>query len=265
MTRHYLMCRPTYFDVTYAINAWMDTSVPVDKDLALAQWQALHDTYVELGHEVDVLEPVQGLPDMVFSANGAFSVGSTVYGARFAHRERAAEAKAHETWYREHGWDYVAAVATNEGEGDFTYVVGKELVLAGFGFRTTLDAHEEAAKVLDRQVLSLQLVDERFYHLDVALFVLDDENVCYFPGAFAPDSVDALRRTFPDALIATEADALAFGLNAVSDGHNVLIAEEAGGLARRLGSAGFAVRPMALGELVKAGGNVKCCTAELRA
>jgi len=265
VTRHYLMCRPTYFDVTYAINAWMDTSVPVDTDLAIAQWQALHDAYIELGHQVDVLEPVPGLPDMVFSANGAFSVGGTVYGAKFAHHERAAEARAHETWYREHGWTYVPAVATNEGEGDFTYVRGKELVLAGRGFRTTPEAHEEAAKVLDRQVLSLQLVDERFYHLDVALFVLDEENVCYFPGAFAPESAHALRRTFPDAVIATEADALAFGLNAVSDGTTVIIATEADALARRLDSAGYVIRPMALAELVKAGGNVKCCTAELRA
>ncbi|CAM5243363.1 hypothetical protein STENM327S_07283 [Streptomyces tendae] len=33
--RHYLMCRPTYFDVTYAINPWMDPGKPVDTDLAV--------------------------------------------------------------------------------------------------------------------------------------------------------------------------------------------------------------------------------------
>src|SRR5690606_41370177 len=72
--RTYLMCPPTYFDVTYAINPWMDTSEPVDRERALQQWSTLRQTYLDLGHAVELLEPVPGLPDMVFAANGALTI-----------------------------------------------------------------------------------------------------------------------------------------------------------------------------------------------
>src|SRR5215469_5139469 len=90
--RTYLMCPPAHFAVTYAINPWMRPDEPADAKLAMAQWRRLRDTYLGLGHEVRVIEPVPGLPDMVFAANGATVVAGTVLGARFRHPERAAEA-----------------------------------------------------------------------------------------------------------------------------------------------------------------------------
>ena len=101
--RHFLMCPPTYFDVAYAINPWMDPSVPVDRALALAQWTALVEAYRAAGHRVDLLDPVPGLPDMVYAANGAFALDGRVLPARFAYAERAAEATAHAEWHRRHG------------------------------------------------------------------------------------------------------------------------------------------------------------------
>src|SRR5581483_7373799 len=71
MKRRYLMCPPTHFDVVYSINPWMDPSQPVDPALALRQWQRIHDVFVDLGHTVELIPPVPGLPDMVFAANGA--------------------------------------------------------------------------------------------------------------------------------------------------------------------------------------------------
>ncbi len=65
-------------------------------------------------------------------------------------------------------------------------------------------------------------------------------------------------------MIATEADALAMGLNAVSDGVNVVIASAATELADQLREHGYQPVSVDLSELVKGGGNVKCCTLELR-
>ena len=139
------MCPPSYFDVEYAINAWMDTSVPVNRDLAMQQWTALRDVYLQLGHSVELLDPVPGLPDMVFAANGAFSIAGAVLGARFRYSQRAAEATAHQSWYETHGWSQFRPPShINEGEGDFAYVSGRDLILAGFGFRTDPAAHAEA-------------------------------------------------------------------------------------------------------------------------
>lgn len=264
-TKTYLMCPPEYFDVTYEINAWMNIAVPVDQAKALAQWNELVDTYSGFGHTVHLLDPVDGLPDMVFSANGAFSVDGTVLGARFKHAEREREAAEHARWYADHGWTrFTAGVHVNEGEGDYTYLAGRGLVLAGHGFRTDPLSHAEAQEVLGRPVIGLRLVDPRFYHLDVALFALDDTNVCYYPGAFGQGSRRVLEQLFPEAVIATEDDALAFGLNAVSDGRNVVLPVGAHDLSHRLSVVGYNTVMVDLSELHKGGGSVKCCTAELR-
>ena len=260
--RRYLMCRPDHFEVRYAINPWMDPSTPVDRELALEQWQRLVHVYEGLGHAVELVDPLPGHPDMVFAANGGLVHGGRALGARFAFPERAAEAPAFLARLRGLGLDVVAATATNEGEGDFT-VVG-DRVLAGTGFRTDRAAHAEAAAALGVEVVSLELVDPRYYHLDTCLAALDDTTVAYYPAAFRPDSRTLLERLYPDAVVASQADAEAMGLNCVSDGLHVVVDRAAEGLMGRLSDAGFLPVPVDLSELVKAGGNVKCCTMELR-
>ncbi|AYF30924.1 amidinotransferase [Micromonospora sp. BL1] len=260
------MCSPEHFTVEYAINPWMDVTTPVDADLAVKQWDRLRETLVGLGHEVHLLTPEAGLPDMVYAANGAFVVDGTVYGARFKHEQRSAEAAAHRAFYEQHGWRFIAPSETNEGEGDFAYLPEAHggLVLAGYGFRTEPAAHAEAQEALGRPVVSLHLVDPRFYHLDVALASIDDENIVYYPGAFSAASQKVLAQLFPDGIVADDEDALAFGLNLVSDGLNVVLNNEATRLAGKLKAAGYHPVPVELAELKKGGGSVKCCIAELR-
>jgi N-dimethylarginine dimethylaminohydrolase len=261
--REYLMCPPTHFDVRYAINPWMDPAKPVDQPLALLQWERLVHVYEGLGHHVELIEPEPGLPDMVFAANGGVVYGGRALGARFTFPERHAEAPAYLAWLRAAGLELVAEPThVNEGEGDFV-VVG-DRVLAGTGYRTDPGAHAEAAAVLGTEVVSLELVDPRFYHLDTCLAALDDSNIAYYPGAFSEAGLEVLRALYPDAVLASAVDAEVFGLNCVSDGLHVVIAEAATGLARQLADAGYLPVPVDLSELLKAGGSVKCCTMELR-
>jgi N-dimethylarginine dimethylaminohydrolase len=261
--RRYLMCRPEHFEVSYAINPWMDVTRGVDRDLAVRQWETLRETYLALGHEVQLIDPEPGLPDMVFAANGGLVVGGRAMGARFTHPERLAEGPAYFKWLADAGLDEVVEpLSVNEGEGDFL-VVG-DLVLAGTGFRTDPRAHGEVQEFFGRPVISLQLVDPRFYHLDTALAVLDDDTVAYFPGAFSPGSFSVLRHLFPDAVLATEADAVVLGLNAVSDGRHVVLPTAATDLAEQLWARGYEPVGVDLSELLKAGGGVKCCTLEIR-
>ena len=268
-TRHYVMCTPSHFEVVYAINPWMDPTVPVDADRATAQWDVLRHAFLALGHRVDVIEPVLGQPDMVFAANGGLTVAGRTYGARFRHPQREAEAQAFIDFLRAKGHDVIEPMYVNEGEGDFLTL--SSMILAGAGFRTSLEAHIEAAETLDRPVVSLQLVDPRFYHLDTALAVLDDgsgdapADIAYYPGAFSAHSRRTLRDLFPDALQVSEMDALVLGLNAVSDGHNVVLPAAAIEFAQTLEGRGYNPVPVELGELLKSGGSVKCCTMELHA
>ncbi|WP_245717173.1 dimethylargininase [Nocardia jejuensis] len=260
-TREFLMCRPDHFDVHYAINPWMDATTPVDRALALAQWETLRATYEEHGHRVHVVDGVAGLPDMVFAANGGLVIGDRALSARFANPERALEGPAYHEWMCAQPFASVAAAGeTNEGEGDFA--IARDRILAGTGFRSSRAAHREVAEFFGLPVVTLELVDPRFYHLDTALMVLD-ETIVYYPAAFSGASARLLAQLYPDAVIATAEDANVLGLNGVSDGYHVFLSDRAVGLSEQLRLRGYDTIGVDLSELLKAGGSVKCCTLEL--
>ncbi|GEC05592.1 amidinotransferase [Streptomyces spinoverrucosus] len=260
--RRFLVCEPRHFAVQYAINPWMDPDVRVDVALAQQQWRTLIRAYEDHGHTVDTVPPVPGLPDMVFAANSAVVVDGRVFGSLFHAPERRPESGYYDTWFKAAGFDVYRPENVCEGEGDL--VPTGRYVLAGTGFRTTREAHREVQEFLGVPVISLTLVDPYFYHLDTALFVLDEENIAYYPDAFSPGSREVLARLYPDAVLGTREDAMAFGLNSVSDGHHVFISPRAEGLAAQLADRGYLPVPVDLSEFHKAGGGIKCCTQEIR-
>ncbi len=257
-----LMCRPEYFTVSYRINPWMHPEDPTDTSLALKQWDVLYETYQNLGFDVQLIEGLPGLPDMVYAANGGFVVDGIACGAKFHYPERGPEGPAYMDWFREHGFDVREPVETNEGEGDFLLV--GDTILAASGFRSDTGSHQEIAAIYGREVVSLQLINPSYYHLDTALAVIDPTTIAYLPSAFDEPSLAILRERYPDAIIATEEDASILGLNSFSDGHNVVIAERATTFARDLADRGYNPIGVDLSELLLGGGGVKCCTLELR-
>lgn len=263
LARTYLMCPPTYFAVDYVINPWMDPSVPVDTDRASRQWERLRQTYLGLGHTVHLIDPIPGLPDMVFAANGATVIGGKVLGARFRHPERAKEGSAYLSWFRDNGYPVVReAIATNEGEGDVVWS-GRTLI-AGHGFRTELTARAELEELFGLPVVSVRLVDPRFYHLDTALCVLDVDTAAYYPGAFDYAGRAALAAQFSDLIEVSRREAEVLAINAVSDGRRVVLAADAPQFAAQLAARGLEPVGVDMSEFRKAGGGPKCCTLELR-
>ncbi|MCC2031665.1 N-dimethylarginine dimethylaminohydrolase [Microbacterium sp. BWT-G7] len=269
--RRYLMCRPEHFTVSYTINPWMEPANPTDTALAVRQWQTLYDTYIALGHEVHLIDPIEGLPDMVYTANGGFVIDNVAYGAKFRFQERVPEGPAFMEWFAANGFEVAAPVEVNEGEGDFLLV--GDAILAGTGFRSTGDSHRELAEVFGREVVSLTLVDPRFYHLDTAISVLDPvqgpggadrANIAYLPGAFDARSRQILEERYPDAILVDDADGAVFGLNSASDGLNVIISPRAKGFEAQLRERGYNPVLVDLSELLLGGGGIKCCTLELR-
>jgi N-dimethylarginine dimethylaminohydrolase len=264
--RRFLVCEPRHFAVQYAINPWMRPDTPVDTELARTQWQTLIDTYLAHGHIVEQVSPVPGLPDMVFAANAAFTLDGRVFGSLFRAAERRPESAAYEAWFKAADFAVQHPESVCEGEGDLAWT--GRYVLAGTGFRTTPEAHREVQEFFGRPVIGLRLVDPYFYHLDTALFVLEEDgdggNIAYYPDAFSPGSREVLARLYPDAVLATREDALAFGLNCVSDGRHVFISPGATALADQLADRGYVPVPVDLSEFHKAGGGIKCCTQEIR-
>ncbi len=269
--RRYLMCRPEFFTVSYRINPWMEPTRPTDTAKAVAQWQTLYDTYLALGHEVELIDPLPGLPDMVYTANGGFIIDGRALGVRFRVDERRGEEQPDLDWVTANGFEVVPPVEVQEGEGDFLLV--GDTILAGTGFRSAGDSHREVAEVFGREVVSLRLVDPRFYHLDTAICVLDpvqgpagvaEANIAYLPSAFDEPSRHVLEERYPDAILVSDADGAAFGLNAASDGRHVLISPRASGFDVQLRERGYTPVAVDLSELLLGGGGIKCCTLELR-
>jgi N-dimethylarginine dimethylaminohydrolase len=260
--RTVLMCRPDFFTVVYRINPWMDPQLPTDTSLAVRQWEVLYQTYLDLGFDVRLIDPIDGLPDMVYAANGGFVIDNIAYGASFTYPERQPEGPAYMDWFRDNDFDVRVPENVNEGEGDFLLVNG--VILAGTGFRSASNSHHEIAKIYGREVVTLNLINPSFYHLDTAIAVLDDSNIAYLPSAFDEPSLDKLRAMFPDAVIVNEEDAAVLGLNSFSDGYNVVIASRAKDFERQLRERGYNPIGVDLSELLLGGGGVKCCTLELR-
>lgn len=258
-----LMCPPTYFDIEYEINAWMHQEDQPTELTAKQQWQKLYDIYTkQLGWHVELITPVKGLPDMVFATDCCLILDDKILLSNFRYPQRQPETGQFEKWFRDNGYsDIKQAKNYFEGGGD-TLVFGNKII-AGHGFRSAPQAHKELQDYFSCEVISLKIVDPRFYHLDTSLAVLDSQTVAYFPGAIDEPSQKKLKEAVPNLIEATEAEAEGFGLNAVCGGKTVICSNESPSLIEKYKAAGFSVIGTPILEFRKSGGGVKCLTLEL--
>ena len=263
----FLMCPPTHYDVDYVINPWMEGNVHRSaKAVAAAQWQQLQG--VLAGHaQVEQLQPQPGLPDLVFTANAGVVVDDSVVLARFFHPERQGEEPWFQQWFESQGYrvTLLPADLPFEGAGDALLDRSGGWLWAGYGFRSELAAHPLLAEALAVEVLSLRLMDERFYHLDTCFCPLSDGTLLYYPPAFDFYSNRLIETRVPAAkrLVVGEADALAFACNAVNVGRSVILNQASAGLRQQLETRGYEVLETPLSEFLKAGGAAKCLTLRL--
>jgi N-dimethylarginine dimethylaminohydrolase len=262
MAKTILMCAPDFFDVEYEINPWMHVEDPVDVRLASEQWHRLHQTYAQLGWEVQLIDPVAHLPDMVFTANGGLVIGDKVALPTFREPERQGESPYFREWFERRGLESLQPKHDFEGEGDA--LVWNDVIFAGYPWRSDKASHRELSEFFNMRVVSLQLTDARFYHLDTAFTIVSEDTVALYPGAFTAESVSAVRENVPNVIEADIADALAYGLNAASDGQRIVLSDRALGLISTYRARGLDVRPTPISEFQKSGGGVKCLSLELQ-
>jgi lysine-ketoglutarate reductase/saccharopine dehydrogenase-like protein (TIGR00300 family) len=259
-----LMCAPNHYDVDYVINPWMEGNIHrSSRDLAQLQWNKLHDV-LKAHAAVDLIEPQQGWPDMVFTANAGLVLGDTVVLSRFFHPERQGEEPYFQAWFEAQGYTVhtLPKSLPFEGAGDALLDRSGGWLWAGYGFRSELDSHPYLAKWLDVEVLSLRLVDRRFYHLDTCFCPLADGSLIYFPPAFDIYSNRMIELRIPaqKRIPIDEVDAVNFACNAVNINRAVVMNKASDGLKQILGDRGFTVIETPLTEFLKAGGAAKCLT-----
>lgn len=260
----FLMCAPDHYDVDYVINPWMEGNIhKSSRDRAVEQWNKLYNVIKDHAI-VDLVEPEKGWPDMVFSANAGLVLGKNVVLSRFLHKERQGEEPYFQQWFEQNGFNVYTLPKDLpfEGAGDALLDREGRWLWAGYGFRSELDSHPFLAKWLDIEVISLRLMDERFYHLDTCFCPLANGYLLYYPGAFDSYSNRVIEmRVAPEKRIAiSEADAVNFACNAVNVDSIVIMNKTSDGLKSRLAEVGFQVIETPLTEFLKAGGAAKCLT-----
>jgi lysine-ketoglutarate reductase/saccharopine dehydrogenase-like protein (TIGR00300 family) len=260
----FLMCPPDHYDVDYVINPWMEGNVhKSSRDRAVEQWHQLFHIIKEYA-TVDLISPQQGIPDMVFTANAGLVLENTVVLSRFFHKERQGEEPFFQEWFEKNGFTVhlLPKDLPFEGAGDALLDREGRWLWAGYGFRSELDAHPYLAQWLDIEVLSLRLMDERFYHLDTCFCPLINGYLLYYPPAFDAYSNRLIEMRVPadKRIVVEEPDAVNFACNAVNIDRRIVMNKASSSLKQRLADLGFEVIETPLTEFLKAGGAAKCLT-----
>lgn len=257
------MCPPDYFSVFYEINPWMHADITPDRDLAQRQWHDLVANLRSAGAVVETMEPVEGLPDLVFTANAGLVNGRDYIPSRFKYPERQPETARDMAWFRARDFGIVELSSDLffEGCGDAFMVRGQ--LVAGCGFRTDVEAHAQVACKLGVPFHSIRLVDPRLYHLDISFCPLDDRHAIIAPVVWSRESAETIQRLIPEPLELELDEALTFCANSVVVGTTIIMPHCPPRVGRILERWGYDICVSPVTEFIKAGGGVRCLTLSL--
>src|SRR5216684_2642548 len=196
--RNLLLCPPDYYGIEYEINPWMDRTHKALPELAREQWQRLYQKLQSLGCRIELIPPQQNLPDMVFTANAGLVVGKRFIRSNFRFRERQGEERHFEAWFRERGYEILCLPEGLffEGEGDALFC--GDVLFCGYRFRSDIRSHHKLAELLNCLVLSVELVQDRYYHLDTCFCPLPKGAAIWYPAAFDEYAQRAIRHHVSD-------------------------------------------------------------------
>ena len=258
--RNLLLCPPDHYDIEYEINPWMSREHGADVKVAKAQWNGLYQKLSSLDTRIDLVPPQPKLPDMVFTANAGLTVGKKFIPSNFRHEERAGEAPHFAKWMEEHGYkvEWLSPDLFFEGEGDALFV--GDALFCGYKFRSDIQSHRAVAEMLRCLVISVELVDPRFYHLDTCFCPLTDGGAFWFPAAFDEYGQRTIRDHVPNLIDVAPEEAAHFSCNAVVLDRDIVLPEGAPKLYAALHERGYKTHPLPMTEFLKAGGACKCLT-----
>ena len=258
-----LMCPPDYFGIEYEINPWMDRTHPVCHETAVRQWESLRGILDGLGAVIELVEPQPRLPDLVFTANAALIFGRKAVLSRFRHLQRQGEEQYFAARLEQLGFSVVHLPDDEyfEGAGDALFC--GDSLFAGYRIRSTARSLQHVAALIGEQVIPLELIDNRFYHLDTCFCPVNSSTAIWFPAAFDDYGKQVVRASVPNLITLEEAEAANFAANAVVIGRHVVTNTGCPQLHDQLRGQGFNPVATPLGEFVKAGGSAKCLTLRL--
>ena len=258
-----LMCPPDFYGIEYEINPWMSRSRASDDERAREQWHALHAILVSLGVNVQLMTPVKGLPDLVFTANAGMVWHNTMFLPRFRHAARQGETACDDQWFRQAGFQTIEVPTGWDFEGAGDALFCGDTLYGGYIYRSDAGALQWLGQQIGCRVIPLQLVSPHYYHLDTCFCPLSPNEALYYPPAFDEYAQQVLRDQVPVLLTVEPEEAARFACNAVVVGRHVVLNTGCPKLEAALQERGYTTHPTDLGEFIKAGGSAKCLTLRL--
>jgi len=257
------MCPPDFYGIHYEINPWMDMSRQADHAVAVEQWKSLHQRIEDAGARVSLLEPVPGLPDLVFTANAAMIYRRQALVSRFRHRQRQGEEPYNRRWFAENGFEIVDVPENLSFEGAGDALFCGDTLYAGYRMRSDAVGHQQIGLTIGCRVIPVELVDARYYHLDTCFCPLADGEAIWYPPAFDDYGQRAIREHVGNLLEVERIEAERFACNAVVIGRTVITNTGCDQLHAAISGRGYTPIATPLDEFVKAGGSAKCLTLRL--
>ena len=263
--KHLLVCEPRYFGVAYEINPYMRMEVRPDVVAAERQFRALVAILEDVGASMEYLLPVEGLPDLVFTANAGLVDGRRFVPSRFRHRERKGETPINVAWFRQRGYSIEELPGDEpfEGAGDALPFGSPPVVVAAYRHRSSIRVHSALGSLLGAPVRSIELVDERFYHLDLAFCPIDDRRAMVAGQALDQYGCRVVGSLVEEPIWLEDDEAASFCANSIVIGDVVVMPTCTPRLGRVLEAAGYQVAIAPVGEFLKAGGGCRCLALAL--
>ncbi len=264
-----LMCEPKYFEVNYEGNEFMKENLnSVDKDLALLQWNALKDLYQKLGFEVELIEPAQGLVDMVFTANQSFpfmdsSGNKKVILSKMKNQQRKREVEYFKAFFLKRDYEVIELpeeVKYFESMGDAIIDYHRNIIFSGHGFRTQETISGFLSNYTNFKVVKLHLINQYLYHLDTCLSILNSDSVIIAESAFDEESLRLIKHNFENVINVGEIENLKYFLCNCHcpDGKNVIVQRGGNAFKESISRRGFNLIEVETSEFIKSGGSVFC-------
>lgn len=277
-----LMSGAQHFNDTYAINPYMDATVPVDTAKAVAEHQTIKQAYESAGIEVIQVDAPADCQDGVYTANWALCRGDKAVLSSLP-PSRQAETPHAETALRQAGKEIIKLPEGLRFSGQGDALPCGNYLFAGSVYRTDQEAHQILADTLGYQVISLQTVpeldssgqpvtnqvtgwpDSFFYDIDLAMAVLREDLIAWCPEAFTPESQEKLRALggVEKIEVSLEEAMEGFACNLVSTGETVIMSKRAPKLQAAIEAKGLKTITPEVSELAKGGGFIRCTSLTL--
>lgn len=264
-----LMCEPKYFDINYIGNEYMtNLNADFDKELAMQQWNILKSSYENLGLETSTIAPVEGLVDMVFTANQSLPFvdshgNKKVVLSKMRNEQRTNEVPYFKDFYLKEGYEIIELpeeISYFESMGDAIIDYKREIIFGGYGYRTHENVYDFLKEVTNYEIVKIKLMNKYFYHLDTCFSLLNPHTALICRDAFSEEDFKKITNYFTDIIeVNVEDNKKSFACNChCPDGKNIIIDKRAEGITDKLKRNGFDVTTIDTSEFMKSGGSVFC-------